>query len=502
MSVVGADEREDETFPIVSMDEPFLPASLTQRATVEFESATLADFKVWFEKTTDLELQFDDGYSDEDKIQRDQAFEERLLDQPIYLLLGRLGREGLQWRLEGNKVVVSKYSNSPDVSKIYLIDDLLDAGYSQEVIMKMVTTQTSGPWYIIDQDGGFAEMLENVLLVHQPFEVHREVHNILINMNESSKEIRVGETAERLRIREALQEDYSFSFKKRSLTEIIKEISKQTNLDIRISPDLQDVGYYDPDTMIISLKVKELSLEMVLRELLEPHNISYEEDNGIIWVGSWVGCPSLSTVIYDVDDICRDKIEADDLGKFLQKVTTGPWQEIDFDGGDIYFPRPRTMVIRQSKEVHQEIRDALKSFRTVRNSSSELPSNEVVTRFYKLDTKFAEALKPILWELIPESKESIYDETPPGLGKISLIPSSPIYYDPQGNELAEDATPDDHARIAEQTTMVVTHRKRIHRHIEKLIERINAGDPPITPKDVPEEDPWGIGGFGGGGGFF
>lgn len=352
VSVVEADEIEDKTYPIVSLDEPFLPASLTQCATVEFESATLTDFKVWFEKTTDLELLFEEGYSDEDKIQRDQAFEERLLDQPIYLLLGRLGREGLHWRLEGSKVVVSKYSNSPYVSKIYLIDDLLDAGYSQAAIIEMVTTQTSGPWYEIDEVGGYAEILENVLLVHQPFEVHREVHNLLKNMDESSKEIRAGETAESLRIREALQNRYSFSFKKRSLTDIISEMSKQTNLDIRISPDLQDVGYYDPDTMIISLKVKKLSLEMVLQELLYPLNISYEEDNGIIWVGSWVGCLSLSTVIYDVDDISRDEIEADDLRKFLQKVTTGPWQEIDHDGGDIYFPRSRTMVIRQSKEVH------------------------------------------------------------------------------------------------------------------------------------------------------
>lgn len=481
VAFVNADGIENKTYSVVSLNEPILPPSLFRRATVEFREKSLRDFVGWFEKTSGIEIDFDHGCNDDGKISLKQPYSERLMNQPIYLLLDRLSNDGLYWRLDGKSVVISKAYDAEYVSHLYPIQDLLDKGYSQTAISKLVQTHTTGPWIDIDKDGGNAAILENTLLVRQPFQLQREVHHLLNQLKNHDRLDHVGKDNEGKRIREELQQEYSFHFKNQSLTEIIQEISNQTNLDIRILPEIRDDGH-DPDSMMESLSFKEQSLANILQMLLYPDNISYEQSNGIIKIGGWIycpGCAALNAVIHDVSDICRDEIEADDLKQFIFQATSGPWLELDHDWGDIDFPRYQTMIIRTDRYTHQEVGELLEKYRVIHSSNSKLPSDEFITRFYKVERGVAEALEPILWKLIPGAVEEKLFGPPENPGTISLIPSGPRYFDHQGNELNDDVATEQHARLEEQTTMIITHRRHIHRHISKLIERIQSGDRPV-----------------------
>lgn len=189
---------------------------------------------------------------------------------------------------------------------------------------------------------------------------------------------------------------------------------------------------------------------------IEDLGLTYVIDSGAVAITRQIGCGITVTRLYDVREICPDQFAAGSLENVIKRQSSGLWLDIDHEGGSVSHLKPGIMVIRQSPEVQDEIAEMLMRIREMKATNSNLPKFEdhLLTRYYRVDAKLAESLRKSLWKLV-----EVGQEDDPELKEIVVVASG-------------DSEPP-------QATMVITHRRSVHRQIDKVIERLQSGDSPL-----------------------
>ena len=483
-----------------------VPPEVVPAVTVDFSDGTLNDLAEWIRTDLGLPVLFDEAALANQGSLLTDPVEDFSDDQPLYLLLDRLGTLNLSWQIEDGVLRITTREVQEDrlTTEPYLIGELLDADYEPDAIMATLIDQTPGPWFDIDGFGGTLQPLGDVLFVRQSVSQHREVQGALAALRTHGRETFVGEPPEHLVFRTQLQRNVSVDFDETSLIRAIEQIADQTGLDIRLdrSPSNKDrIREREP----VSLTLADRKLETVLAALLADLKLDWMLKNGVMWVTTrGATAEHMKTVVYDVRDLCQNDNEATALISAIQEQTSGPWFNVDGIGGTIGSARVGTLVVRQNEAQLREIRDLLSAYRSALTMSKRrirpgMDPEEILTRYYKMDAEISVDLMTYIPTVIAPG--TWVADAPGQIGFIRQLSSRPEIRrssDPSGPERFIAVPP----VAVPQSVLIITQTRAVQQEIQQLIHNVEHGDGLAPTEAVPGRGGYGTGGMGGGGGDF
>jgi len=481
-----------------------IPKTLSATVTVDFSDTSLHQIAEWIQKNRKITVLFDDAALAKDGIPQSELVTDHLQEQPVYFLLNRLRSLGLAWYIEDEilhitttRVVAARMSTRP-----YNIGDLLDAGYQRDDLDQTITAGTPGPWETIDGEGGTMKWLGDVLFVRQTDDMHRQVEGLMIALRKHGRQTFTFDPPQHGILRKKLEQKVSVRIDSTPLAKAVQELSRQTGADIRLDvPALRAVGVRDREP--VSLTLPDRTLKTVLNVLLADLKLTWILRDGVLWITSTKQAADFQkTAVYDVRDLCRNGDEANALTEAIQTQTTGPWADVDGDGGAIAFPRTGTMMVRHAERGLREVADLLATYRKAltvskRRKRDVVDPQEVITRYYRMDEKIAADLEQRLPQLVqPETWKT--GQRPKAPGTILKVASQPEFLDTRGQRIQAVATAGKTVQVQAllpRAVLIVRQTRAVHKEIAKIIHRIEQGD-------APETDNGGLGGGGFGGGGF
>lgn len=313
-----------------------------------------------------------------------------------------------------------------DVSDLVLRRDkkgLLRRDFTQ--LIETIQNTTSGPWKDIDGDGGSVSELSmqdiNSLAITQTLDLHRQIGRLLAELRQARHDLLPAATttarltpavteppssgpfgagatttpqpvraepttAERPRpklplideleqqIRAALTKQIAIDFVDTPLTDALVHIADQIGTQIQLDTKaLEEDGIANDGP--ISLKSASRPAGDILGDVLEPLNCEWTILHDTLFVTTEVEGEGIQTTrVYDVADLVvqldakgRPERDFGALSDLLQNETSGPWEEIDGNGGTINefeALRINALAIRQTHGNHAQIAALLAQLRS------------------------------------------------------------------------------------------------------------------------------------------
>lgn len=173
-------------------------------------------------------------------------------------------------------------------------------------------------------------------------------------------------------IHRKLNEKTAVSFEEMPLSDSLRVIAKTSNIPIILDQDsIEEVGL-DADVMV-TLEITNTPLGSVLKNLLEPLELTYFIKDDVLKITTNEGCGFLVTGIYPVSDLVTDDIDSwKELVQLVQGEVDGLWEELDGQGGAILMSRgTKSLIVRQSIPAHEDIHQLLTFLRAAKRLGKE-----------------------------------------------------------------------------------------------------------------------------------
>lgn len=387
-----ATKTPEKDLPVrVGVDETAaIRKALQKKVTLKFKSTPLTKVIDRLAEETKLQLVINEPALEEDGISLDEAIDFVSKEVTVEHALDRILEPiGCTWHIENEVVQITTQIAVGDprhmLVRMYRAPTDLEALQSPttdgliqrqpmtpwkvsegDMIIDLIMTSTSGPWFDIDQEGGTISRVGDLLIVRQSFGVHEEVETLLAALTVVGKKqahataIPVRGTtddgsAER-NTEAILSRKVTFEYDNVSLRAMMIDLSKQTGLEFILDiPALEEDGISTDE--LVTIKLKDVTLRAALDIALAPHGMTIVFRNGVIKVTTEIAAGDLLTnTVYVVDDIlAAGQVDSDSLIDMLMTQTSGPWFDIDAEGGTIGMWLRPTLVVRQTRKVHAEI---------------------------------------------------------------------------------------------------------------------------------------------------
>lgn len=480
----GAGDRPlSESEKIEIADEPrtvdpatLVAAPLAKRVTVEYTDWSIREIAQWITEQQTLPVVIDFAALSDEGIYGDEPLQDSLSDAPLYLLLNRLETHQLGWYTQDEIVHITTLVEASEQRKTlpYNVGGLFDSGYEPEALIDAIEMATAGSW----QDGeGGVELLGDVLFIRENDQTHHEVAGLLAALEKPARRTFTFDPPEHETIRDQLLKPIDVDFNQTSLSAAVEALAKQTGLDIRLDePALNDVGIRSRTP--VSLKLSSRSLSTVLAVMLAEIDLTYVLKNGALWVTTRAEAEGLfKSAVFDVRDLCRDEQESYELINAIQSQTSGPWLDVDGDGGVIVFAKTGTMVLRHTEQNLQAVTELLERYRTALKMSKPRPRNiidpnEIVPRYYRMNTETADDLVRLLPELVaPDTWKS--EQKPDAKAYIVKSASAP---EVTASGSKGDAANAAGAVLIPQSVLIVHQTRKLHDEVAEVIHRVQFGD--------------------------
>jgi len=148
----------------------------------------------------------------------------------------------------------------------------------------------------------------------------------------------------------------------------------------------------------VTLEARNLPLGIGLKKILDPLQLSYVVDEGVVVICSKDKAAEMLTVrLYDITscDRAMPKDSQKDLVSILTSSTQGKWEDLDGEGGFAALISSRHLLVAQTQAVHAEIELLLANLTT--DEPAEDTPSELVLRIYSTtDVETADDLLKIL----------------------------------------------------------------------------------------------------------
>ena len=506
-----ADAAKPEAAKVVIADEPKLvdaatlvDAKLRQNATVTFEEASLSEVAAWIQKTTGFNVALDVRSLEAAGLDGDSPITERLQDAPIYLLLDRLERFDIAWRLQDRVLTLDARSGAQTHFNIqYNVGDLLDQGFEGDELQS-VLRENSGvtDW---SQDGGTGQiaLLGDVLFVRQTSRNHRRIAGLLEGLRKPARRTVIDEPVVHVAIRASLDRPANVKFAAKPLAAAIEELSKNAAIDIRLDRIALRSGKITERTPV-TFELTEQSLRTTLNLLVAKYKLSWVVRDGAVWITTDEESrnpANLRSAVFDVRDLCPDTNMSTELGMAIQDQADSCSWEDDGDIGSLAFAKSGIMVVSQAERGLDSIQTLLENYRVaLRNSKRRVnPDSDpesVIKRYYRMPTEVAVDLEKELPTLLaPGTWKS--EKTPMGVGSIRRLQSwraAAPTTDASKGEVNTDAT--------SYSILIIEQKRKVHTEFADLLHKIQFGEGGPAFGGGMGGMGGGMGGMGGGGGFF
>ena len=405
--VSASAEKEDPTFDKPGEDLPVLVGvdetadirqALQKKIDVEFVTFPLAQAVDYLAEEANVNMIIDLAALTEEGVATDELVEIVSKEVTVEHVLDRMLEPlGCTWIIRDEVVYVTTEIASGDEINMfvrsYRVPRELEGMESQQVggeikrsaekfvwrlndelFIDMIMTSTSGAWFDIDQEGGTISPIDGLLVVRQTFAVHEEVETLLevltdvIRKRTQAKAITIrGKTDDGAVERNAealLVKKVSFEYGDVPLQDMMADLSKRTGIEFvidEVALTQEGVAMDEP----VSIVVKDVTLQSALNLAFEQLGLTLVFRHGVMSVTTEIASGDrLPTTVYVVDDIlAAGKINNDEIIDLLMTQTSGPWFDIDQEGGVIGMWIRPTLVIRQTRKVHSEVAAVLAKLR-------------------------------------------------------------------------------------------------------------------------------------------
>lgn len=137
---------EGDSRDIQIADEPrtvdpatLLPAALAAKATVEFDGESLIEVAEWLTSREGLTAVLDKQGLGDLGIPLGEPVYDKLRDEPLYLLLGRLKMLEVGWTIDGDLVTLTsmEQTEAETATRPYNLGWMLDAGYDRDSVLDL-----------------------------------------------------------------------------------------------------------------------------------------------------------------------------------------------------------------------------------------------------------------------------------------------------------------------------------------------------------------------------
>ncbi len=487
--------------PIADEPKSIDPAELLDKrlsviATVAFDETSLSDVAIWVQQQTKLNVILDVRSLENIGVLPSEPVTDALKDEPIYLLLDRLDRIGIGWRLSGAILYLHASRDKSTVYTVqYNIGDLLDQKFKQDELKDAITSTVDPTTWNSAEIEGAAVLLGDVLFVRQVSRTHRRVAGLLAALRKPARRILVDDAPQHAPIRIALDRPTSVQFKGKSLLAVVDEIAKTSRTDIRLDRIALKAAKIS-DRVPVTLEIQDQSLRTVLDLLVSQQRLSWLLRDGVLWITTRdVAEKGAKIAVYDVRDLCRNLDECSSLQDAIQQQSNpGSWEAAS-GTGIIAFATSGVMVVYQIEDRLDAVLTLLENYRlALRNSKRRISPDDdpesIETKYYRMPTAVAIDLEKVLPSLLaPETWKS--EQQPSAKGNIRRIQS---WDQPSSAKVANrSGEPDKGIQVTIPYSVLVIEQKRlVHAEIPKLLTRIEHGDA-MTMGGM-----GGMGGFGGG----
>ncbi len=483
-----------------------MPAGLAARATVDLSHASLGELVDWLRESQELVVLLDRSGLDDAGVLPSEPLSDRLLEQPIYLLLDRLRFLDLGWYFENQVLYITSAAEVQHrlTTAPYNIGDLLDAGYEVDDLVDAITlTIAPVQWEVVGGPGAVS-VIGDVMFVRQTEAIQRKVQGLLAALREHARQTLILDPPQHELFRQQLEENVTVEFADVPLETAVRQLSEISGVDIRLDrPALRALRVREREP--VTVRLVERQLQTVLQAMMLDLGLSWTLRDGVLWITSPDEAGQLfKTAVYDVRDLCRDRAESEALrGAVTSQLSTELWEDLG-GPGSICFARPGTLVVRHREPILREVLELLEAYRTALRASRPRERDvadpeEVLTVYYRMYASVAEDLMEVLPTLVrPESwRSETQPEAPGQMVRVRSAPEAPgagsgLPAEPSGQEVYQG--------LLARAVLIITQTRAAHEEIAEVIRRVEAGDPPTG---LPDESWPGAGGMGGfGGGFF
>lgn len=493
------------------------PEKLLQEIDVEFIDVPLVDAADFLSDKCKVTVFLDQTALADEGIANDSPITLTVKKTPLYLILNRMLKPlELSWYYQNELLYITTQTEADEtlVAKYYPVERILEKGYSQKDLMRMVELMTTGPWMNIDGTGGDMLFVGQLLTVKQTYQSHWEVANLLTALRKLDQPILRLEPKEHAKLREALAMRVEVEFIDTPLRDAAEFLSNTAEVPVVLDQvALTDDGIAEDSP--INLALKGHSLQTTLELMLRAFDAEAVLENGTLLITTKTAAEEKrSTVIYNLQDLSDSESGLKQLSEAILTVTEGPWMEVDGTGGDIIAFPPHTLIVRQREIVHQEIVKLLENLRRP-DGKIKLPPlpPQIITQVYRMNADTAEDLLTTLPEFVApgtwqdeKSKDTTgtirkvaagqtFVKYPDTKGEKPAAPAQPKPEDKPAEKPSADKEPDPQYIVVPQAVLIIRHTKEVHREIDGFLQSFlpfgsySAGQPLGGPT-------------GGGGGFF
>lgn len=482
----------------------FMPPKLAEPVTVDFTDSSIGEVAEWIRTQHGFPVLIDERSLSDNNVLVSDPVSDRLVNEPLYLLLDRLRLKGLAWYVEDNilRITTKDQADEHLTTSQYLVGDLFDADYDSNTLIDVIQNETSGPWFDVDGIGGTIVLLGDVMFVRQTDRMQREVAGLLSALRKHGRMTFTLDPPQNLALRQKLQQNVTADFDATPLVTALQNLAEQAEANIRLDTTaLRTKGVRERQP--VSLALADRPLDTVLSLLLSTVRLKHVIRDGAILITTPENAEELfKTAIYDVRDLCRDSDESKALTDAIQDQTSGPWFDLDGIGGTISFPKPGAMVIRHTEQQLFEILDLLETYRAALRLSKPrehkgIDMNEFITTYYRVEADIADDLVNVLPVLVrPDTWRS--EVAPDAKGTILKVASKSDLRDVYGRTVvaAPERNEQDRSALVVAQSVLIIHQSRVAQdEIAKVIHRVQEGD---ATGGAMGGMMGGMGGFGGG----
>jgi hypothetical protein len=397
----------------------FLPAQLAHPIDLELVDVPLNEAVKLISERIGAPVFLDRSSLQEFGITDDLPIRESADAEPAYVVLDRMRRsvsgQALVWYWEDDILhfTTEDVEQEVMVTFSYNIRDLLEGGYESDRLLDVIQGCTAGPWQDTDGTGGDLQRFGDVLVARQTHRIQREVGALLKALRTPGRERHVLAPPANDRVARQLDQTATVDFHEIPLNEVIATINDSYHASLRLDSEaLQEMGVADdaPVTLALANQPLRVVLKYLFKDLGGNSFATFIRD-GRVWITMRDRADeALETVVYDVADIVQgDKQRSEDLADLVMNQTAGYWLDDDGVGGIMANPVPDLLVIRQTQPTHREVRELLAQPRSAMAAAqargipvvfgADLPDT-TETRYYLLSAEMAGDLLSLLPELV------------------------------------------------------------------------------------------------------
>jgi hypothetical protein len=155
-------------------------------------------------------------------------------------------------------------------------------------------------------------------------------------------------------VEKRLVQKISIDVKDHSAIDLLRELGDKHKLPVDFDPSIEATGLLGGDTAF-TLTAEGLTLRSVIQLACESLELNWRVENGRLLVATNQSETERMIVREYPLAVFGVGFDPQVLAEELPTLTSGPWMDRDAEGGAITAITPRSLTIRQSHTVHQEL---------------------------------------------------------------------------------------------------------------------------------------------------